>query len=62
VLHRICVSDRRGDRHEFLRHSSHKADDDFLALLWKCKARIKTVYEFRQWYKLDGGAVVKESC
>jgi len=46
--------------HEFARHNSHKADD-FPALLWDSKARIRVIYEFRQWYKLDGGAVVKES-
>ena len=48
--------------HEFARYSSHKADDDFPALLWDSKARIRVIYEFRQWYKLDSGAVVKESC
>jgi hypothetical protein len=47
--------------HEFARHSSHKADDDFPALLWASKARIRVIYEFRQWYKLDGGTMVKES-
>ena len=29
---------------------------------WDSKARIRVVYDFRQWYKLDGGAVVEESC
>ena len=48
--------------HKFERHSSHKADDDFTALLWDSKARIRVVYEFRQWYKLDSVAVVEESC
>jgi hypothetical protein len=28
---------------------------------WDSKARIRVVYDFRQWYKLNGGAVV-ESC
>jgi len=32
------------------------------AFLWDSKARMKVVYEFQQWYKLDGGAVVEESC
>jgi hypothetical protein len=47
--------------HEFARHRSHKADDDFSALLWASKTRIRVVYKFRQWYKLDGGAVVEKS-
>jgi len=47
--------------HESGRHGSHRADDDFSAFLWDSKAQIRAVYEFRQWYKLDGGAVV-ESC
>jgi hypothetical protein len=46
---------------EFARHSSHEADNDFLVLLWDSKAGIRVVYEFRQWYRLDSGAVAKES-
>ena len=34
-------------------------DDNFTALLWDSKARIRVVYEFRQWYKLDSVAVVE---
>ena len=45
--------------HEFARH---KANDDFTALPWRSKARINFVYEFGQWYGLDGGTVVKEFC
>jgi hypothetical protein len=48
--------------HEFARHSRHKAADDFPALLWDSKGRIWAFYEFQQWYKLDGGTVVKEFC
>lgn len=48
--------------HEFARHSSHKADDDFLALRRDFVARMKVVYKFRWQYKLDSGVVVKESC
>jgi len=48
--------------HELTRHSSDKADDDFSALLWDSKARIRFVYEFGQWYELNSGAMVKEFC
>jgi len=48
--------------HESARYGSYRADDDFSAFLWDSKARIRAVYEFRLWYKLDGGAVVEESC
>jgi hypothetical protein len=48
--------------HEDLRHGSHKADEDFSALLWDSADRIRAIYEFRPWNKLDGGAVEEESC
>ena len=47
--------------HESARHGSHRADDDFSAFQWNSKAQMTVVYQFQQWYKLDGGAVV-ESC
>jgi hypothetical protein len=62
VIASVGGTDQRGDLHEFGRHSRHKADDDFPELLWDSKGRIWAFYEFRQWYKLDGGAVVKELC
>jgi len=51
-----------GTLHEYARHGSHKANNDFSALLWDSKAWIRFVYEFGQWYELDGGAVMKEFC
>jgi hypothetical protein len=47
---------------ESARHGSHGADDDFSVFLWDSKARMRVIYEFQQWYKLDSGAVVEESC
>ncbi len=48
--------------HESARHGSHKADDNFSAFQWESKAQVTVVYQFQQWYKLDSGAVVEESC
>jgi hypothetical protein len=48
--------------HEDQRHGSHKADEDFSALLWDSADRIRVIYEFRPWNKLDGGAMEEESC
>ncbi len=39
--------------HEFVRNGS-KANKDISVLLSDSKARIRVVYEFRPWYKLDG--------
>ncbi len=43
------------------RHSSHEADNDFLALMWNSKAGMRVFYDFQQWYlyRLDSGAVAK---
>jgi len=48
--------------HEDPRHGSHKANEDFSALLWDSADRIRAIYEFRPWNKLDGGAMEEESC
>jgi hypothetical protein len=44
------------------RNGRHKTDNDFLAFPYDSKTRIRVIYEFRQWYKFDGGTVVDECC
>ena len=48
--------------HSSARHGSHRANDDFSPFLRDSGARMRVVYELQHSIKLDGGAVVKESC
>jgi len=45
---------------KFTRHSSHKANNDFLHSSEALRARIRLLYKYWGWYKLGGGAVVEE--
>jgi hypothetical protein len=59
---RLEVPTSASTLHEFAPHGSHKVSDDFSAVLKVSEAWMGMVYKFRQRYKLDGGAVVGESC
>lgn len=46
--------------HEMARYSSHRTDDNFLALRRDLIARVKVIDELRGRYQLNSGTIAKE--